>query len=141
MSQESKQAILNFLRWKELGNWEPLHEPSEIASAKNPLCGDEIFLQFEKTGDSAKVIALGGDSCSICSASAGLVFQRAEHWTEASISGFKNKIEQFLFSEETLTDISIDETTFWNIVKENPSRHRCAILPLQAIQNIFKRDK
>lgn len=74
MSQESN--IEDFLRWKSFAVWEKPVIDHRVVKGLNPLCGDEIIIYYQLEKDnSIQILGLGGESCSICSAAAGLLFK------------------------------------------------------------------
>ncbi len=133
MSQESN-LYKQFIDWKNLGNWsEPLGN-HYTSKAQNPLCGDEIVFYFERDSDSRiRVLGLGGESCSVCEASAGLLFHRKQNFFKVEV---EKEIDKFLNYLETEVDIEFfneAEKEFWNLIKKTPNRLRCATLPFKAL--------
>ncbi len=89
----------------------------------NPLCGDkvELFLKFD-AGDRLEDIGYQGDGCAISQAATSLLTEHVKGKT-------KQEIEQL--TGETLLDLL-------GLKNLNPTRMRCALLGLKALQHSLK---
>ncbi|WP_108973260.1 iron-sulfur cluster assembly scaffold protein [Leptospira ryugenii] len=135
MSQENKSDIELFLHWKGLGKWSHKPESQFTISVHNPLCGDELHLDFSQVEGGFLIESMSGESCSVCQASSGLLFHKKLVWSKEEAERQKSVYSEYL--EGLLNDIPLDEKPFWDILKTKPGRHRCALLPYQALIKFF----
>jgi len=137
VSQESNSQIQDFLDWKDLGKWEEPHAYYKTYTAHNPLCGDQISLHCSRFEDQIKIESLQGEACSVCLASAGILYDHKRNWNLESLNSYLVELENFLNDSEPLFTTSSAQKKFWNVMKVNPGRHRCAFLPFQALKKAF----
>ena len=137
MSQESSRQIQFFIQWKELGNWQESLPEKNTFTAHNPLCGDLISLHCLPENQSYEVVAMHGEACSVCMASAAILYNRREKWNLESLNSYEASLEEFLNDNGKLEGYPLEEINFWEIMKSNPGRHRCAFLPFHALKKAF----
>ncbi|TGN08133.1 iron-sulfur cluster assembly scaffold protein [Leptospira ilyithenensis] len=126
-----------FLGWKTSGNWTLPATYDSILNAKNSMCGDECNLYIERKENQIRILSLGGESCSICQASMGILFSNQTLWSK---DFFLNQLEirKNALEDETLSKrIPVDERRFWELILTYPNRHRCALLPWVALGKGF----
>lgn len=92
----------------------------DLKEGHNPLCGDKIslYLKWNKKGEVTEA-CWDGNSCAVSSASASLLTDHIKGMTKLQIK-------------------KIDKKTILKLlgIKEiNPTRLRCALLPLSALHN------
>ncbi|TGK79747.1 iron-sulfur cluster assembly scaffold protein [Leptospira bourretii] len=132
MSQESK--FEDFLRWKSFGLWEKPSVPYQTLKGLNPLCGDEIYIYYqEKEDHNFQILGLGGESCSICSAAAGLLFRKKEGLTPDQFQSYLLDRKNFLDGEDSCLIGDEEEISFWKVLRNHPGRYRCGLLPWQTL--------
>jgi NifU-like protein involved in Fe-S cluster formation len=132
--QESKDHIQNFLNWKDLGNWSLSSQAEKTLVAHNPLCGDQITLYCNTNELGLKIVSMTSEACSVCLASAGILYGKGSEWNLKSLISYQTQIEDFLNGNGNLLNLGLDEINFWNTMKSNPGRHRCAFLPYVALK-------
>ncbi|TGL99324.1 iron-sulfur cluster assembly scaffold protein [Leptospira jelokensis] len=138
MSLESKSYV-DFLKWKSYANWQIPKEPVLEVSALNPLCGDEVKLYYQDLGNKkVKVVAVSGDSCSICSAALGFLYKNQSHFEITSFSTYLTERKKILEGKESSLFGDLEELSFLEAVKSHPSRHKCALLPWQTLLKIIE---
>lgn len=140
MSQESNNQYQDFLNWKELGIWGDVDPTQKVLTASNPLCGDQISLHCIVSNAQIEIQSMNGESCSVCSASAGILFHRKEKWDQSKLNLYQGDIEDFLNDNHSLEGFNTDEIHFWMLMKHHPGRHRCALLPFQALRKGFLKE-
>lgn len=109
-------------------NFHPLQPHSHEAQGYNPLCGDQLQLFLQVTGNRIADISFTGTGCAISTASASLM-------TEA-LKGKSVKDAEALFTEfhNMLTDTAepdldkLDKLAVLSGVNEYPTRVKCATL-------------
>lgn len=109
-----------------------LDAPSHTGTASNPVCGDRVVVDVD-VDMADRIIGLGArvDGCALCEAAAGLMFQEIEGWKFGDAVGLHLPITRWLADEQQ--DIAVDGQDSFTPVKSFPSRHRCVILPFQAL--------
>ncbi|EOQ88131.1 hypothetical protein LEP1GSC202_3243 [Leptospira yanagawae serovar Saopaulo str. Sao Paulo = ATCC 700523] len=138
MSLENKSYV-DFLKWKSYANWQiPKETLSEVYSL-NPLCGDEVKLYYKELGNQKlQIVAVAGESCSICSAALGFLFKNQTHFEISSIPTYLTERKKILEGKESSLFGDLEELSFLEAVKSHPSRHRCALLPWQTLLKIIE---
>lgn len=112
-----REAILDLYR--NPLNKHSILQPDIYHHENNPLCGDEVEI-FLKVDADDKVAEVGyqGDGCAISMASASLVTDKIKGMSKAQIMKMTRKEVLGLLGLENL----------------NPTRQRCALLILKALQ-------
>lgn len=112
-----REAILDLYR--NPLNKHSLIKPDIYHQENNPLCGDEveIFIKFDKS-DNVSEVGYQGDGCAISMASASLVTDKIKGMSKAQIMKMTREDVLGLLGLENL----------------NPTRQRCALLILKALQ-------
>src|SRR4029078_7784018 len=70
-NQLYKEVILDHN--KKPRNWGTLADATHHAEGVNPLCGDRLLVDVKVDGDTLRAIAIEGESCAICKASASMM--------------------------------------------------------------------
>ena len=115
---------------KKPRNWGRLEAPSHQAEGLNPLCGDRIRLTVNVADRRVADIAVEGESCAICKASASMMTTnvKGKSVDEAVqlVSEFRGMATGSLESSRLN---HLGRLTVFEGVKDLPSRVKCAILP------------
>jgi len=112
--------------WKHPRNHGTIKKPDIVSEIDNETCGDRIrlFLKFKgKTVDEAKFT---GSGCAISQASASLV--------TGMLVGKTRDALKTISKDDILALLKID-------LSKNPSRMRCALLPLAALKKALQPDR
>lgn len=132
MSQESN--LEDFLRWKSFAVWEKPELDHRVVKGLNPLCGDEIFIYYRLEKDhSIQILGLGGESCSICSAAAGLLFKNKLLLEWKALPSYLQERKNFLDGVESRLFEDPEEISFFRTLRTHPGRYRCGLLPWQTL--------
>lgn len=114
-----KEHILDL--YKNPHNKGILENPTNKSSKNNPLCGDEIEINLKIKDDKIKDVKFAGEGCAISQASASLLTDRIK----------KMPIEEIRkLSKEDILDLLK--------IPISPGRIKCALLPLEALQEALK---
>ncbi|MEM4638108.1 MAG: SUF system NifU family Fe-S cluster assembly protein [Candidatus Woesearchaeota archaeon] len=105
--------------YKNPKNFGEIKNPDIYKHDSNPLCGDEIeiFVKLDKNKEKINEIKFKGKGCVICMASASILMEE--------LSNKKIKDVQKMQKEEMEKLLGINLT---------PSRIKCMMLPLKALQ-------
>lgn len=114
---------------------EPVGYQQEIAATHrcalhNPLCGDNVEVQFRIANELIEAAAFTGESCAICMASASMLCEAMPGKPSADVA------QQFDLLRAALQDKQrepgLDSLKALLAVRRYPSRIRCALLPWEA---------
>jgi len=98
-----------------------LSVPDISYEAFNPLCGDRIRIEIEMSGSTVRAARFQGDGCAICLAAASML------------------TEMIVGSNITAGDIISGEELLSALESEiQPTRVKCALLPLEALRSGVK---
>ncbi len=102
------------------------------------MCGDETELFVSQDRNlSLQILGLKGEACSICQASAGILYAKKHLWTEDFVRSEWELRQKYLETGIGSEEIPDSEREFWEIVLHYPGRHRCALLPYVALKKGF----
>jgi nitrogen fixation NifU-like protein len=104
-------------------NYGELQGPDYKAQVHNPTCGDMITLYLKVKEGIIEEARFTGKGCAISQASASLV--------TGYLKGKKLEDIRRLTKEDVLSLIKVD-------LSKNPTRMRCALLPLDALRKALK---
>ncbi|TGL37212.1 iron-sulfur cluster assembly scaffold protein [Leptospira perdikensis] len=140
MSQESN--FEDFLRWKSFAVWEKPLIDHQVVKGLNPLCGDEIFIYYHKDKNhSIQILGLGGESCSICSAAAGLLFRNKSTLQRKDFQSYLLERKNFLEGADSGLFQDPEEISFFRTLRTHPGRYRCGLLPWQTLVKLSEEMK
>ena len=108
----------------------------KVVNSKNDSCVDNINVQAKISGDKIEDIRFDGEACAICTSCASVMTKELNGKTvdEASniIENFDKMINEMPYNEDVLGEFNI-----YNEVYKQPSRKKCALLPIKAIEKII----
>ena len=103
--------------YKNPRNFGKLQTPTQTYKDSNPLCGDEVEIQLQLSGDGINDVAFTGRGCAISQASTSMLTEQIKG---KEIEYVKNLTQQDIVS---MLGISI-----------GPTRMKCALLGLRTLQ-------
>jgi nitrogen fixation NifU-like protein len=127
-----KEVILD--HYQNPRNHGRLESPDVATRGHNPLCGDEIELSLNISGDVVDDIAFAGRGCSISQASASMMTESVKGQTLEHAGELAGAFKQVMTADgspETLGDA--EELQALQGVKRYPVRVKCALLPWTAL--------
>lgn len=105
-------------------------------NSKNESCVDNITVGAKLEGDKIVDIRFDGEACAICSSATNVMAKELKGKTldeaEVIVNNFQKMINELPYDEEVLGELNI-----YNEVYKQPSRKRCALLPMDAISKII----
>jgi nitrogen fixation NifU-like protein len=108
-------------------------------NSKNDSCVDNIDVAAKIDGDKLEDIKFDGEACAICTSCSSVMTKELKGKTideaELIIDNFQRMINEMPYDEDVLGELSI-----YNEVYKQPSRKKCALLPMDAIKNILDED-
>ncbi len=120
---------------KKPRNWGTLSNPTHQAEGLNPLCGDRIWLMLEVMDESIVDIAVDGESCAICKASASMMTLSVKGKPLKLAEELTSVFRKMVLGEHNESDESqLGRLKIFQGIKDLPSRVKCAVLPWHTLQ-------
>lgn len=113
-------------------------EPRDAsATQSNPLCGDRVTIDLRARD--GRIEALGHDvrACVLCQASAVLIAERGLGLDRAGARAVAEAVRRFLAAPADGPPAGWDDFAAMAPVTDVPSRHRCVLLPFEALDRAF----
>jgi nitrogen fixation NifU-like protein len=124
-------------------NWGKLEGASHNAEGLNPLCGDHIWVTLKLSDGRIEGIAVEGQSCAICKASASMMTTNVKGKTveeaEQLVAEFREMATGHL--DVAATPNHLGRLGVFAGVKDLPSRVKCAILPWHTLHAAFRNER
>ncbi len=103
------------------------------ATVDNPLCGDRVTVEVRLAGGCVAALAHRVRGCILCQASASLLGRAAPGRTPAELAGAQAALAALLRSGAPPPQGPFADLALFAPVRAAPSRHRCALLPFEAL--------
>jgi nitrogen fixation NifU-like protein len=113
-------------------NREPLAAPDARACADNPMCGDRVEVEIRRDGGSIAEISARARGCSVVVASASVMTELALGRTRGEVGALRATLEATL--RGATAPASDERLRAFSGLAPHPSRHRCATLPWEALE-------
>ncbi len=114
----------------------PEDESYTRVNSKNDSCVDNIDVAAKLVGDKIEDIKFDGEACAICTSCSSVMTKelKGKTYEEANqiIDNFERMIDELPYDEDVLGEFNI-----YNEVYKQPSRKKCALLPVNAIKKII----
>jgi nitrogen fixation protein NifU and related proteins len=129
LSELYQQVILDHN--KKPRNFRKLEAPSHTAEGYNPLCGDQLTVYLNITGDQVKDVGFEGSGCAISKASASMMTQAVKGKSKEEAENLFREFHSMVTGElnEETEDNSLGNLKIFAGVREFPVRVKCATLP------------
>jgi nitrogen fixation NifU-like protein len=112
-----------------------LPEPRVRATARNPLCGDQIILDLRLEGGHISAVAHHTRACVLCQASAALLSQTAPGSLPETMDAVRTKLHDLLSGVAPTAPwpAGFEKFDVFSVVAPHPNRHTCVLLPFDAL--------
>lgn len=112
--------------------------PHVTGTAHNPTCGDKISVELQ-INDSGRVSAIAHDakSCVLTQASASILGQSLNGASREDVEVLANDIANMLVTKSSAPKPPFDAYAAFEGAVEHRNRHRCVLLPLEAVLAAF----
>ncbi len=107
------------------------------ATVSNPLCGDRVTIDLRCTGGRIDAAAHDTRACVLCQASAVLIAERGLGLDRAGAAAVAESVRAFLARPADGPPPGWEEISAMAPVADVPSRHRCVLLPFDALDRAF----
>lgn len=102
---------------------------------RNPLCGDEITLELETSGDEIIDVRFTGHGCSISQASTSMMTEMIKGKRAADVAQLGERFRAMVMGDaEAASDASLDKARALAGVARFPARVKCALLAWNALE-------
>jgi nitrogen fixation NifU-like protein len=119
-----------------------MDNPTQMASGKNPVCGDDITVYIELNDGQVLEVSFEGSGCAICMASASMM---SEHARGKSKEDVLKVIDDFIGMQTNHDENDYEKTlgkcSILEGVKHYPLRIKCATLAWHALKAAVESDK
>jgi nitrogen fixation NifU-like protein len=103
---------------------------------KNPLCGDEIYLEVAFDPDGVSDLRFSGRGCSISQASASMMTQLVKGKSRAEIEKLRNRFRELMLGgQAAVDDDQLGPLRSLSGVARFPARVKCALLAWNALES------
>ena len=118
----------------------PQDKNYKVVNSKNDSCVDNIDVAALIKNHRLEDIKFDGEACAICTSCASVMTKELhdKDIEEANIiiDNFDKMINELPYNEDVLGELNI-----YNEVYKQPSRKKCALLPIRAIKKIIDENK
>jgi nitrogen fixation NifU-like protein len=116
-----------------------LEDPQGSATLDNPLCGDRVTIQVRLSQGRIAALAHQVRGCLLCEAAASLLGRAAVGATPAEVAAARAGAAAMLAAGAPLPQEPWAELELFRPVHEVKSRHRCVLLPFEALGEALAR--
>jgi NifU-like protein involved in Fe-S cluster formation len=113
-----------------------LSRPDATGHAHNPTCGDKVVVDLALENGRIRTIAQETKACVLTQASASILGERLAGASRADVEALAQSITDML-SGRPAPSPPFDAYGVFDAAMAYPSRHRCVLLPLEAVLAAF----
>lgn len=106
-------------------------------NTRNESCVDNIDVMVKVENGIFTDIKFDGDACAICTSSASIMTQTLLGKTIKEVKQIIANYERMI-NEEPYDEDVLEELCVYDTVYKQPSRKKCALLPMESIKKILK---
>ncbi len=110
-----------------------LPDPHGAATVDNPLCGDRVTVELRVEGGRIAALAQRVRGCLLCEAAASLVGRAAVGRTGGELAEGRRRLGAILGGGAGAPEAPWEDLGLFAPVAGVPSRHRCVLLPFEAL--------
>jgi NifU-like protein involved in Fe-S cluster formation len=114
-----------------------LPDPHCTGTAHNPTCGDRVIVDLAIEDDRIVGIALDAKACVLTQASASILGSGAGGLTRAEIAALHDSVMAMLAEGADAPGAPFDTYAEFDGATEHRNRHRCVLLPIEAVMLAF----
>jgi len=118
----------------------PQDKGYKVVNSKNDSCVDNIDVAARIADGKVDDVKFDGEACAICTSCASVMTKELHgkniEEAERVIDNFDRMINELPYDEDLLGELNI-----YNEVYKQPSRKKCALLPIRAIKKIIEEEK
>lgn len=114
-----------------------LADADVTVSLDNPLCGDRVEIDVSFDGGAIAALAHEVRACALCQASISILGERARGLTRDDLATLTGKVAAMLAEDAPPPPAPWGDYAAFVPVRTSPSRHKCVLLPLEALSIAF----
>ncbi|MEI9932436.1 MAG: iron-sulfur cluster assembly scaffold protein [Rhizomicrobium sp.] len=115
-----------------------LPDPHCTGTAHNPTCGDKVIVDLAVEDGRIVGIALDAKACVLTQASASILGSGVGGLSRAEIAALHEAVSAMLAEGADAPGAPFDSYSEFDGVTEHRSRHRCVLLPIEAVMIAFE---
>jgi nitrogen fixation NifU-like protein len=115
-----------------------LPAPTTTGSAFNPSCGDRVSVVLVLNDGHVTAIALEAKACVLSQASASILGATLNGRDRSEVDQLRKEIVAMLHSSESVPAPPFEGYAAFDGVTDHPARHKCVLLPVEAVLNAFE---
>ncbi|MBV9571587.1 MAG: iron-sulfur cluster assembly scaffold protein [Alphaproteobacteria bacterium] len=110
-------------------------------AAYNPTCGDKIGVELALDAD-RRIVAMAHETkaCVLTQASASILGERLKGASRANVEKLANAVAAMLIKNEPAPAPPFDPYTVFRGAVTHRNRHRCVLLPIEAVLDAFDKE-
>ncbi|HWE07012.1 MAG TPA: iron-sulfur cluster assembly scaffold protein [Rhizomicrobium sp.] len=112
---------------------------SASGHAFNPACGDKVAVDLLLAGGKILEMAHETKACVLAQASSSILGQALRGADQAAVERLHASVEAMLISTAAPPPVPFERYAAFQGAVEYPSRHRCVLLPIQAVLDALDR--
>ncbi len=114
----------------------PKDSSYKVVNSRNESCVDNIDVAVKIVNGKVEDVKFDGDACAICTSASSVMTKEIKGKSldeaEKIVDNFERMINELPYDEEVLGELNI-----YNEVYKQPSRKKCALLPMDSIRKII----
>jgi len=114
-----------------------LQEPHGTGTAHNPACGDKVTVDIAIEDGRIVGIAIDAKACVLTQASASIIGGDATGLARDEIATLRDAVHRMLAGNSEPPPAPFNVYRHFDGVADHKSRHRCVLLPLEAVLAAF----
>ena len=114
-----------------------LSGPHVTGHAHNPACGDKVTVDLELADGRIAQMAHDTKACVLAQASASILGRELSGRTRSDVDQLRDKLVAMLAASSDAPSPPFDTYAAFGGTIEYPSRHRCVLLPVEAVLAAF----
>jgi len=114
-----------------------LKNPDATGYAHNPACGDKVAVDLKLENGTIIQIAQETKACMLAQASASILGRELKGSSRAGVEALKNDVSAMLSQHAPPPSPPFQDYAAFDGAIELPSRHRCVLLPFEAVFAAF----
>ena len=103
----------------------------------NPLCGDEISVGVKCQDDVITEVRFSARACSVCVASASIMVGLMTRQSTQALLMYNSQLRELLVGTRQEEDVT-DVLRPLSLIIDKPSRHKCALLAWEALNQALQ---
>lgn len=118
-----------------------LPSPTATGTAFNPACGDRVTVDLVVENGRVTAVAQEIRACVLAQASAAILGVALEGQSQEDVVALKDAITAMLAEDGAVPGSPFGAYIAFDGVAEHPARHKCVLLPVEAVLDAFEKSE